>query len=202
MSYRLASWFDPARRVGQVALAQGTLDPAPRALENFLRCATAWLAFRAGGFLLHGASIVRGDRCDIFYGPSGAGKSTLAAMSRQGRVLSDDLTPILPGADGLEALGSPFRGTYRVGEPVVGRFPIAGFYRLRKDARTTVQSGDAGCFADLLGNLPWLVDQFPKFPHLADQVHAATRGVPFFYLHFEKDVDFWPVVDAGPPAKR
>ena len=201
MSYRLAAWFDPARRVGQLALAQGTLDPAPRALENFLRCATAWLAFGSGGFLLHGASIVRGDRAYVFYGPSGAGKSTLAAMSRQGRVLSDDLTPILPAAGGLEAIGSPFRGTYRIGEPVVGRFPIAGFYRLRKDAHTEVKRGDALCFADLLGNLPWIVDQLPKFPTLADQVHSVTRGAPFYYLHFAKDEDFWPAVDAGPDQR-
>jgi hypothetical protein len=199
MSYRLASWFDPVRKAGQVALAHGTFDPAPRALENFLRCATAWLAYGAGGFLLHGASLVRGDRGYVFYGPSGAGKSTLAAMSRQGRVLSDDLTPILPGAGGLEAIGSPFRGTYRIGEPVIGRFPIAGFYRLRKDARTFVQRGDAACFADLLGNLPWIVDQLPKFPELADPVHAATRATRFFYLHFNKDVDFWPAVDAEEP---
>ena len=198
MSYRLASWFNPARRVGRVALAQGTFDPAPRALENFLRCATAWLALRSGGFFLHGASIVRGQHGYVFYGPSGAGKSTLAAMSRQGRVLSDDLTPILPGAGGLEALGSPFRGTYRIGEPVVGRFPIAGFYRIRKDSRTFVEPGDAGCFADLLGNLPWIVDQLPKHPEMVDQVHAATRGSRFFYLHFTKDDDFWPAVDRGP----
>jgi hypothetical protein len=201
MSYRLAAWFDPGRRSGQLALADGTLDPAPRALENFLRCATAWLAFRSGGFMLHGASVVRSGRGYLFYGPSGAGKSTLAAMSRQGRVLSDDLTPILPGDKGLEAIGSPFRGTYRLGEPVVGRFPIAGFYRLRKDTRTAVDRGNAGCFADLLGNLPWIVDQFPRFPELADQVHTATRGAPFYYLHFEKDADFWPAVEAGPAAR-
>lgn len=199
MSYRLAAWIDVSRGIGAIALAQGTFDPAPRALENFLRCATAWLAFRSGGFLLHGASLERAGRGYLFYGPSGAGKSTLAAMSRQGRVMSDDLTPVLPGAHGLEAIGSPFRGTYRAGEPVVGTFPIAGFYRLRKDARTEVRRGDALCFADLLGNLPWVVDQLPKFPQLADQVHAATRGARFFYLHFRKDEDFWPAVDGGDP---
>ena len=36
-SYRLAWWFDVGRGVGQVALAHGDLDPAPRAIENFLR---------------------------------------------------------------------------------------------------------------------------------------------------------------------
>jgi hypothetical protein len=119
-------------------------------------------------------------------------------MSRQGRVISDDLTPMLRTARGLEALGSPFRGTYRVGEPVVGRFPVAGFYRLRKDARTFVRRGDGACFADLLGNLPWVVDQLPRHPGFADRAHAAVAGVPFFYLHFEKDADFWPAIDRGP----
>jgi len=198
MSYRFAAWYDVARGLGQLALAQGDLDPAPRAMENFLRSAFAWLAMDRGGFLLHGASIVRDGRCHVFYGPSGAGKSTLSAMSRQGRVISDDLTPILRATGGLEALGSPFRGTYRVGEPVVGRFPVAAFYRLRKDSGTFVRRGDGACFADLLGNLPWVVDQLPRHAALADQVHEAVAGVPFYYLHFEKDADFWPAIDRGP----
>ena len=198
MSYRFAAWYDVTRGLGQLLLAQGDLDPAPRAMENFLRSAFAWLAMERGGFLLHGASIVRDGRCHVFYGPSGAGKSTLSAMSRQGRVISDDLTPMLRTERGLEALGSPFRGTYRVGDPVVGRFPVAAFYRLRKDARTFVRPGNAGCFADLLGNLPWVVDQLPRHPEFADRAHAAVAQVPFFSLHFEKDVDFWPAIDRGP----
>src|SRR5262245_55208392 len=58
-SYRMAAWFDLDRRVGQVAVARGDLDPVPRAMENVLRSAVAWLAMDTGGFLLHGASIVR-----------------------------------------------------------------------------------------------------------------------------------------------
>src|SRR5207249_2549192 len=81
MSYRLASWIDVRRREGALALASGDLDPAPRALENFLRSSIAWLAIDNGGFLLHGAGIVRSGRGYLFYGPSGAGKSTLAALS-------------------------------------------------------------------------------------------------------------------------
>jgi hypothetical protein len=197
MSYRFAAWYDVARGAGQLLLSRGDLDPAPRAMENFLRSAFAWLAMDRGGFLLHGASIVRDGRCHVFYGPSGAGKSTLSAMSRQGRVISDDLTPLLRTPHGLEALGSPFRGTYRAGDPVVGRFPVAAFYRLRKDARTFVRRGDGACFADLLGNLPWIVDQLPRHPALADRAHDAVAGVPFHYLHFEKDADFWPAIDRG-----
>ncbi len=198
MSYRFAAWYDVGSGRGQILLSRGDLDPAPRAMENFLRSAFAWLAMDRGGFLLHGASIVRDGLAHVFYGPSGAGKSTLSAMSRQGRVISDDLTPMLRTPGGLEAFGSPFRGTYRVGDPVVGRFPVAAFYRLRKDKRTFLRCGDAACFADLLGNLPWVVDQLPRHPAFADRAHEAVARVPFLYLHFEKDADFWPAIDRGP----
>ncbi len=196
VSYRFASWFDVARCEGQIALGHGTLDPTPRAMENFLRSAVAWLALDRGGFFLHGASIVRDGRCFLFYGPSGAGKSTLSAMSRSGRVNSDDLTLVLHRPEGLMAAGGPFRGTYRIGSPILGTFPVAGFYRLRKGDRVAVEADDAGCFADLIGNLPFVVDQLPQHPHLIDQVRALTRNARFRTLHFNKDDDFWPAIDA------
>lgn len=197
VSYRLASWIDVPRREGAIALASGERDPAPRALENFLRSTVAWLAIDIGGFFLHGASIVRGGRCYLFYGPSGAGKSTLAAMNREGEVISDDLTLLLRRPDGLVAAGGPFRGTYSRGTPVVGAFPVAGFYRLRKDARTYLARDNGGCFADLLGNLPFVVDQLPANSHLIDRVRSHVEGARFCYLHFRKDEDFWTAIDAG-----
>jgi hypothetical protein len=196
ISYRLASWIDLERRTGQIALGSGTLDPAPRAVENFLRSAVAWLAQTNGGLFLHGASIVRGGRCFLFYGPTEAGKSTLAAMSTEGRVISDDLTLLLEQGGGLFAIGSPFRGTYTGGTPVVGRFPVAGFYRLRKDDATAVRPDDGGCFADILGNLPYVVDQLQHRPHLIDVIRSRVMGLPFRYLHFRKDAEFWPAIDA------
>jgi len=195
VSYRLASWIDVEHREGALALASGELDPAPRALENFLRSAVAWLAIDTGGFFLHGASIVRSGRGYLFYGPSGAGKSTLAALSTEGEVISDDLTLVLRRPEGLVAAGGPFRGTYTRGTPVVGTFPIAGFYRLRKDTRTVVRPDDGGCFADLLGNLPFVVDQMPRHPHLIDGVRALVEGSSFRYLHFRNDENFWPAID-------
>lgn len=195
VSYRFASWFDIARGRGQVALGRGELDPAPRALENFLRSAVAWMALDREGFFLHGASIVRGGKCFLFYGPSGAGKSTLAAMSEEGRVISDDLTLLLRRGGVLVAVGGPFRGTYREGEPVVGTFPVAGFYRLRRDVETKVTPDDGGCFADLVGNLPFVIDQVVRHPEIMDGVRHIVEGIPFRYLHFRKNFNFWPAID-------
>jgi len=196
-SYRLAAWFDVARRTGVLALAEGDLDPAPRAIENFLRSAVAWLAIDSDGFFLHGASIVRKGAAYLFFGPSGAGKSTLAAMSTSGQVISDDLTLVLRRPEGLLAAGGPFRGTYTGGAPVVGLFPVAGLYRLRKDVRTFVRPGDSASFADFLGNLPWVVDQFPRHPDLMERVSSLVAGAPFPYLHFRKDEDFWPAIEGS-----
>jgi hypothetical protein len=197
VSYRLASWIDVGRREGTVALASGEADPAPRALENFLRSAVAWLAIDTGGFFLHGASIIRSGRAYLFYGPSGAGKSTLAELNTEGEVISDDLTLVLRSSGGLVVAGGPFRGTFTRGAPVVGTYPVAGFYRLRKDTRTIVCPDDGGCFADLLGNLPFVVDQTPKQPHLIDRVRAHVAGTRFRYLHFRKGENFWPAIDAA-----
>lgn len=196
VSYRLASWVDVAGRQGEIALGSGDFDPAPRALENFLRSSVAWMALDCGGFFLHGASIVRGGRCYLFYGPSGAGKSTLAAGNAEGQVISDDLTLILKARDRLVAAGGPFRGTYTRGAPLVGTYPVAGFYRLRQDDRTWVRPDDGGCFADLLGNLPFVVDQLPRHDHLIDRIRAVVAGVPLRYLHFRKDANIWPAIDA------
>lgn len=195
VSYRLAAWIDVKRRRAQVALAHGELDPAPRAMENFLRSAVAWLAIQHGGIFLHGASIVREQKAYLFFGPSGAGKSTLSALSREGGVISDDLTLLLRRPSGLVAAGGPFRGTYKKGRPIIGTFPVAAMYRIRKDSTICVKPDDGGCFADLIGNLPFVVDQLPHQMDLFDHIRSVVAGVPFRYLHFTKDGNFWPVLD-------
>jgi hypothetical protein len=197
-SYRLAWCLDLERLEGRAVLAKGDLDPAPRAMENLLRSAVAWLAIGRRGLFVHGASIVTGGTCRLFYGPSGAGKSTLSALSGRGQVLSDDLTLLMRRPEGLTAVGGPFRGTYDKGAPVHGVFPVSAFYRLRKDDVTAVRRGDAACFADLIGNLPWIVDQLPRHSEFFDRARDVVGDTPFHYLHFRKDEDFWPAIDAGP----
>jgi hypothetical protein len=56
-SYRLAWWFDVGRGTGRVALAHGERDPAPRAMENFLRGAATLPASPTCSATSHGSSI-------------------------------------------------------------------------------------------------------------------------------------------------
>ena len=112
LGYCSAGLCDTDTARGQLVLSRGSIEPPERSLENYVRPAVAWQAASRGGALVHAASAVYKDRAYLFYGESGAGKSTLSASNRRARVVSDDLSLLLPGEDGhLDLVGSPFRGT-------------------------------------------------------------------------------------------
>jgi hypothetical protein len=197
LGYRVGGWFEPDDGEGGLWLARGEYEPAERAIENFLRCAVAWRAMRAGGALIHAASSVRDGVGFLFYGHSGAGKSTLAAADRRGRVVSDDLSLVLPGHDGaLELIGSPFRGTYEGGEPVHGRFPVRAAFRLVQAPRArVVEVPREIAFAGLVANLPFVVDAIEVLPWFLDRTREAFASVPLLRLEFRKDDSYWDAIE-------
>jgi hypothetical protein len=198
-SYRVAGWFDTAGGRGQLVLGRGTYDNEERALENYIRAAVAWQAVGRGGALVHAASAVLNDRAYLFYGESGAGKSTLSECNRRARVVSDDLSLVLPGADGaLDVVGSPFRGTYEEGAPVEGRFPLVAGFRLVQATEAAVRSAPrVRALAELIGNLPFVAEAFGERPDLFERVQHAFAAVPLAHLHFRKDDSYWDAIAAA-----
>jgi len=198
VGHQLAGWFDTALHRGLILLSAGTYEPPLRVLENYIRCAVAWCAAERGGALVHAASAVRNGRGYLFFGESGAGKSTLSAVSTQGQVVSDDLSLVLPREDGsLDLVGSPFRGTYEGGAPVVGRFPLAAGFRIVKASSASVQDAPrAVAFGQLVGNLTFVAEAFRERPDLFASVERAFAGVPLRHLHFTKDDSYWDAIDA------
>lgn len=193
LGYRLAGWFDAGGGRGQVRLARGGYEPELRAIENYVRAAVAWMAASRGGALVHAASAVYKERGYLFYGPSGAGKSTLSACNRRASVVSDDLSLVLPGRNGgLDLVGSPFRGTYTDGPPVQGAFPIAAGFRIVKALRPEVRSMPrVRVFAELVANLPFVVDAFSERPELFERFERTFADLPLYHLHFRKDDSYW-----------
>ena len=195
LGYRAAGWFATERGNGQLLLARGEYEPADRAVENYVRAAVAWQAIERGGALVHGASAVLDGRGYLFFGPSGAGKSTLSECNRRARVVSDDLSLLLPGPAGLELVGSPFRGTYERGEPVVGRFPLAAGFRIVQAPEAEVRSvARVRTLAELVGNLPFVAEAFPERPDLFGKVERVFRDLPLAHLHFRKDESYWDAI--------
>jgi hypothetical protein len=204
VAHGMAGWFAATSGRGMMALCASSFDPPERAIENFLRACVAWMALDRGGFLLHSASIVRDDgQAFLFFGASGAGKSTLAAMNPEGKVVSDDLTLVLPDAGALHVVGAPFRGTYQRGEAVTGHYPLHSAYRLRQDSRTFVaRTAPPVVLAELLANLTFVVDQVGRVPGLVDRLEQRLRSVPTFDLHFRKTPDFWRAIEEFHAANR
>jgi hypothetical protein len=199
VGHQLAGWFDTGAQRGEILLTRGTYEPELRALENYIRCAVAWSAAERGGALVHGASAVRNGKGYLFYGESGAGKSTLSSVNSRARVVSDDLSLLLPRpGGGLDLVGSPFRGTYEGGEPVVGRFPLAAGFRIVKDAQAAVRPQPrAIAFGQLVGNLTFVAEAFRERPDLFASIEAAFAGIPLLHLHFKKDDSYWDAIDAA-----
>jgi hypothetical protein len=196
LGYRVAGWFECGPGRGQLVLGRGGFEPADRAVENYIRAAVAWQAASRGGALVHAASAVFEGQGFLFYGESGAGKSTLSASNRRGRIVSDDLTLVLPDAAGHpQIVGSPFRGTYEDGERVVGQFPLAAGFRIVKDAEAAVrQVPRVRALAELVGNLPFVAERFADRPDLFDRVRSTFDAVPLAHLHFSKDDSFWDAI--------
>lgn len=200
LGYRVAGWFRPDGGTGVLRLSRGTYEPAERAIENYLRCVVAWRAQVLGGAFVHAASIVLHGAGYLFFGHSGAGKSTLAACNRRGRVVSDDLSLVLPSADGaLDLIGTPFRGTYEDGDPVTGRYPLrAGFRLVQAKAARVSEVPRAVAFSGLVANLPFVVDALDARPEVLERVRAAFGRVPLHHLEFRRDDDFWDAIgEAG-----
>jgi len=197
LGYCSAGWFDTDTARGQLVLSRGSIEPPERSVENYVRPAVAWQAASRGGALVHAASAVYKDRAYLFYGESGAGKSTLSASNRRARVVSDDLSLLLPGASGgLELVGTPFRGTYEEGEPFLGQAPLAAGFRIIKDARADVKSvSRLRALSELIGNLPFVAEAFEIRPDLFEGVDRAFRDVPLAHLHFRKDDSYWDAID-------
>lgn len=197
LGYKVAGWFDISGGRGVLVLAEGTYEPDLRAFENYIRAAVAWQAARRGGALVHAASAVLSGRAYLFYGQSGAGKSTLAACNRRAQVVSDDLSLVLPGPDGRpELVGSPFRGTYEEGEPVVGSFPVAAGFRLIQDAQAAVKPVPRSrAMAELVGNLTFVAEGYAQAPELWEALERTFRDVPLAHLHFRKDDSYWDAIE-------
>jgi hypothetical protein len=199
VGHRLAGWFDTQPRRGEILLSSGSYEPELRALENYIRCAVAWVAAERGGALVHAASAVRNGKAYLFYGESGAGKSTLSTVNTRGEVVSDDLSLVLPReGGGLDLVGTPFRGTYEGGAPVLGRFPLAAGFRIVKAPTADVRPVPrAVVFGQLVGNLTFVAEAFKERPDLFASIETAFAPVPLFHLHFRKDDSYWDAIDAA-----
>jgi hypothetical protein len=172
-------------------------EPPGRVLDNVVRYLFARLCVREGGFALHGAGVLRGNRAHIFAGPSRSGKTTAVGLS-PGSSLGDDFAVVVETADGWRTTAVPFDNRERPPEtPPTGWIPVAAVWRLERSERTEVRPLTAVQAASSLmasTTFPWAM------PDLADAMldhvrrFASTSVVGV--LSFTKEADFWPLIES------
>lgn len=198
-SYFFAGAFDRDARQGTLLLCDCAELDRSQAIENYLRFFVSTLALSQGGFLLHASGVVKEGRSVLFFGPSGAGKSTTAANSPGTERLGDDLVLVEPWRGGaFRACGVPFRGSF-VGDERNSSAcaPLALACRLvqaeenrLEDTSKPVQA------AELVGQLPFLLDDEALRDRAMERVRAFLDAVPVKRLHLRNDASFWSVLDA------
>ena len=194
-SYEFAGWIDSSSRRAQLALVREEGPIFERGLENFLRVITATFILDHGGFLLHGAGVVRVDRAYVFFGPSGVGKTTVTRFSPGDVILSDDLTLVVPRDGVFEATGIPFGMAHHRVPDTRESFPIVSMNRLvQSDDVRQERIRGARALGEVGSCLPFVMQDPKQAAKALQVVGEALRSLPVFRLHFRRDDQFWSVV--------
>jgi hypothetical protein len=129
------------------ASAEATLGPSRRAAEGLLVALTGALLHRAGGALIHSASVEQPDGVIAFVGPSGAGKSTACEHVEGALQFSFDRLAVVPvGGD----LGRRAWRAYPLpgGTPPTSNTPEPGSHGRPLKAILRIRQAAHGCWLE------------------------------------------------------
>jgi len=181
----------PAR--WRAALADPSVEPAERAVDNLARYLVARLAAARGGFAIHGAGVLREGRAWLFAGASGTGKSTAVRLSSPAPGLGDDFAIAVPREGGWSSAAVPFDNSEHVtAEPPRGWIPLAGIWRLYRADAPRVEDLPAGRAAASLmacAAFPWAMPD--RLSSLLESTGRFAADGLFHHLHFARRPDFW-----------
>ncbi|HEV8122188.1 MAG TPA: hypothetical protein VGQ67_14425 [Candidatus Polarisedimenticolia bacterium] len=195
-AYEFAATADADYGRAELALPAATGPEFDRGVENVLRVLTAHNVLTHGGLLLHGAGVVRGGAAHVFFGPSGAGKTTVTDLSPHDRVLSDDLTLVLPDGKEYRASGHPFGMAHHRAPETTESFPLAGLYRLVQSPEVRLERLDrARALGEVASCLPFVMHDAPSAARALDSAAAFLAGVPVWRLRFRRDDAFWQAIE-------
>jgi hypothetical protein len=184
-----ACW-NPDARHGYIHQANN-----PYACDSLLRIVHTLILAKQGGFLVHAASAIRGDKAFIFSGVSGAGKTTISRLAPPGAtLLTDEISYIRREGGQYRAFGTPFAGELgKVGENRSA--PIARFFLLEKGPQNSVEPvGPTEGVQRLLRNILF----FAEDPALVELVFQSAfefaSSVPIQRLVFFPDQKVWDLI--------
>lgn len=173
------------------------LDTITMDLEYFLRILYAIRSYYAGGFMLHAAGIVHNYVGYAFVGHSGAGKTTIVKNSPEKLIFSDDLILVFCDKGNQIVMHStPFSNT--ILNLINHTAILKKVFFLQKDDHPYINAvGYGEALAEIIGNIPVIVDNMSFTDNLFDRTTTFLDNVSYSRLHFLPDPSFWKVIDSS-----
>ena len=181
-----ARW-NPGDRRGHIRQANN-----PYACDSLLRIVHTLILAKQGGFLVHAASAIRGDKAFIFSGVSGAGKTTISRLAPpDATLLSDEISYVRREGNRYLAFGTPFAGELgKVGENRSA--PIAGFFLLAQGSGNKIEPiKRAEALRSLLRNVLFFADDPALVELVFQSAYEFASVVPIQQLTFFPDQRVW-----------
>jgi hypothetical protein len=167
----------------------------PYSLDAVMRILHSLILAERGGFLLHAASAICDGRACLFSGVSGAGKTTMTRLAPPDvALLTDEISYLLPSADGYAAFGTPFAGELaKAGENCTA--PVAALFFLEQGPENLIEEmSSAEAARRLMRNILF----FAEDPDLVEKLLATAcdfvSRVPIRRLTFYPDARVWEEV--------
>jgi hypothetical protein len=184
-----AEW-DPASNLGRVRQAA-----YPYAIDSVIRIIHSLVLAERGGFLVHSASVVRGDRSFLFAGISGAGKTTISRLAPpDARVLTDEISYVRRSGNSYQACGTPFFGDLgSPGENITA--PVAALYLLLHGQENRVETLSPSLSVQrLLRNTLFFADDARLVGRLFGSACEFVSKVPVYELTFRPSGEVWNLI--------
>jgi hypothetical protein len=167
----------------------------PYATDCVLRIVHTLILARQGGFLVHAASAIRGEKAFLFAGVSGAGKTTISRLAPpDATLLTDEISYVRRVGNRYMACGTPFAGELaRVGENQSA--PLSALFLLEKGLQSRIEPiGPTEAIQRLLRNILFFADD-PELVELVFQSACEFASlVPIHRLVFVPDRRVWDII--------
>ena len=178
-------------------LGRGTVVQtlSPFAIDSVLRILHSLIQAPRGGFLLHGASVIRNRRSFLFSGVSGAGKTTISSLAPPDvTLLTDEISYVRQEGGKFVAWGTPFAGELaRPGENETA--PIAQLFFLAQGPENRIDpipTRDA--LRMLLRNILFFADDSKLVEMVFRSACEFLSRVPAARLTFLPDARVWELI--------
>ncbi|HKV82729.1 MAG TPA: hypothetical protein VJP02_31570 [Candidatus Sulfotelmatobacter sp.] len=167
----------------------------PYAFDSLLRVVHTLILARQGGFLIHAASAIRGEKAFVFTGVSGAGKTTMCRLAPpDATLLTDEISYVRREGNRYLAWGTPFAGELaRLGENQSAR--LSGVFLLEKGLENRIEEvHPAEAVQRLMRNILFFAEDPDSVELVFQSACEFASLVPIRRLIFVPDSRVWNLI--------